>query len=62
MNYFCMQAEGVTIAERLDNIKDNIEIIVAFRPATENEILEEISNKLTDIILELRKKEGGKCL
>ena len=54
-----MQIKGATVIEKLENIKDNIEIIVAFRPATEYEILEEISNKLTDIILELKQKGGA---
>lgn len=58
MNYFCMQAEGVTIAERLEDIRDNIEIVIAFHPSNEYEILERVGNKLTDIILELKKKGG----
>jgi len=51
--------EGVTIEEKLEDIRDNIEIVAAFHPANEYEILERISDKLTDIILELKKK-GGK--
>lgn len=57
-NYYIL-TEGVTIEEKLEDIRDNIEIVAAFHPANEYEILERISDKLTDIILELKKK-GGK--
>lgn len=59
MGNCCMRTDGVTILEKLEDIRDNIEIVAAFHPANEYEILERISDKLTDIILELKKK-GGK--
>lgn len=58
-NYYYMQTEGVSIQENLEDIRDNIDIVIAFHPSNEYEILERLSNKLTDIINELKQK-GGK--
>lgn len=59
MGNCCMRTDGVTILERLEDIRDNVDIVVAVHPTNEYKILERISDKLTDIILELKKK-GGK--
>lgn len=58
-NYYCMRTDGATILEKLEDIRDNIEIVVAFHPSNEYEILERLSGKVTDIILELKKKGGN---
>lgn len=58
MNGFCMKTEGITISERLGDIRDSVDIIVAFHPSNEYETLERLSNKLTDIITELKQKGG----
>lgn len=58
MNNYCMQTEGVTIQEMLEDIRDNIDIVTAFHPTNEYEILERLSNKLTDIILIFKQKGG----
>lgn len=55
-NYYIL-TEEITIGEKLEDIRDNIDIVAAFHPANEYEILERVSNQLTDIILELKKKE-----
>lgn len=51
-----MQTEGITIPERLEDIRDSIDVVAACHPTNEYEILDRISDKLTDIILELKKK------
>lgn len=55
----CMRTDGTTILEKLEDIRDNIDIVTDLHPANEYEILERTSSRLTDIILELKKK-GGK--
>lgn len=54
-NYYIL-TEGVTIEEKLEDIRDNIDIVAAFHPANEYEILERVSNQVTDIINELKEK------
>lgn len=52
----CMRTDGTTMLEKLEDIRDNIDIVVAVHPTNEYKILERISDKLTDIINELKKK------
>lgn len=53
-----MKTEDITIEDMLKDIRDNIDIIAAFHPSNEYEILERLSEKITDILAELKQKGG----
>lgn len=54
-----IQTDGVAILEKLEDIRDSIDIVISYRPANEYEILDGLSSELTDILIELKQK-GGK--